>query len=100
MVYKFHCSRDENTSYIGKTIRHLATRSKEHLTGSTAVSQHLRSCQSCREEATLNNFTVIASGRSDFDISIKEALFIRYEKPRINNQLFQQGSSFYLNVFN
>lgn len=100
VVYRYHCSCDENMSYIGKTKRHLATRSREHLTGSTAVTQHLRTCQACKDNASLNNFTVIASGRTDFEIKIKEALFIKYEKPRINNQLFQQGSSFFLNVFN
>ena len=100
VVYKFNCSRDENMSYIGKTKRHLTTRSKEHLTGSTAVTQHLHECASCKDNASLSNFTVIASGRTDFEIKIKEALFIKYEKPRINNQLSQQGSSFFLNVFN
>ena len=30
VVYKFKCLRDANNIYIGKTIRHLATRVKEH----------------------------------------------------------------------
>ena len=30
VVYKFKCLRNANNIYIGKTIRHLATRVKEH----------------------------------------------------------------------
>ena len=47
VVYKFKCLRDANNIYIGKTIRHLATRVKEHGTSPSpsAVSNHLSSCE-------------------------------------------------------
>ena len=41
VVYKFKCLRDANNIYIGKTIRHLATRVKEHGT-SPAVQNHVK----------------------------------------------------------
>ena len=43
VVYQFTCLRDANSTYIGKTIRHLATRVKEHATSSSAIKEHLSS---------------------------------------------------------
>ena len=45
-----------------------------------------------------NNFSVIDSGKNDFEVTIKEAFHIKFSKPIMNNQLFTQGSSFVLNV--
>ena len=39
------------------------------------------------------------SGKNDFEVTIKEALHIKFKKPTINRQLFSQGSSFVSNVF-
>ena len=39
------------------------------------------------------------SGKTDFEVTIKEALDIKFKKPTINRHLFSQGSSFVLNVF-
>ena len=46
-----------------------------------------------------NNFSVIDSGKNDFEVTIKEASHIKFSKPIMNKQLFTQGSSFVLNVF-
>ena len=46
-----------------------------------------------------NNFSVIDSGKNDFEVTIKEAFHIKFSKPIMNKQLFTQGSSFVLNVF-
>ena len=50
VVYKFKCLSNANNIYIGKTIRHLATRVKEHGTSPSpsAVSNHLSSCETCK----------------------------------------------------
>ena len=37
VVYKFKCLHGANNTYIGKTMRHLATRVREHGTSSSAV---------------------------------------------------------------
>ena len=99
VVYKFKCLRDANNIYIGKTIRHLATRVKEHITSHSAVSNHLSSCETCKLNFSCDSFSIIDSGKNDFEITVKEALHIKFKKPTINRQLFTQGSSFVLNVF-
>ena len=99
VVYKFECLRDANTFYIGKTIRHLATRVKEHGSSNSAIYSHLLTCETCKSNFSCNNFSVIDSGKNDFEVTIKEAFHIKFSKPIMNKQLFTQGSSFVLNVF-
>ena len=99
VVYEFECLHDTNNIYIGKTIRHLATSVKEHGTSPSAVSNHLSSCEICKLNFSCDSFSIIDSGKNDFEITIKEALNIKFKKPTINRQLFTQGSSFVLNVF-
>ena len=99
VVYHFQCSCDKNLSYIGKTKRHLAVRAKEHLEGRTAISNHLDSCHMCKASSSLDDFFVLASGTSDLDIKIKEALYIKKQKPSLNSQLYENGASFLLHVF-
>ena len=48
VVYKFKCSCDTNKIYIGKTMRHLATRVREHGNSPSAINQHLTSCETCK----------------------------------------------------
>ena len=91
--------RDANNIYIGKTIRHLATRVKEHGTSPSAVFNHLSSCETCKSNFHVIVFLIIDSGKNDFEITVKEALHIKFKKPTINRQLFTQGSSFVLYVF-
>ena len=43
VVYQFTCLRDANSTYIGKTVRHLATRVTEHTTSSSVIKEHLSS---------------------------------------------------------
>ena len=38
-------------------------------------------------------------GRDDFETTIKEALYIKSSRPKLNKQLYTQGSSFILSVF-
>ena len=102
VVYKFECLRDANTFYIGKTIRHLATRVKEHGSSNSAIYSHLLTCETCKSNFSCNNFSVIwakMTGKNDFEVTIKEAFHIKFSKPIMNKQLFTQGSSFVLNVF-
>ena len=78
VVYQFTCLRDANSTYIGKTIRHLATRVKEHATSSSAINEHLSSFTTCKDNYSCNSFKVIDSANSDFEVSIKEALLLRH----------------------
>ena len=116
VVYQFTCLRDANSTYIGKTIRHLATRVKEHATSSSAIKEHLSSCTTCKDNYSCNSFKVIDSANSDFEeiqdtryfvslqnsdfeVSIKEALHIKHRNPNLNKQLSTQGMSFMLKIF-
>ena len=99
VVYQFTCLRDANSTYIGKTIRHLATRVKEHATSPSAIKDHLSSCITCKDNYSCNSFKVIDSANSDFEVSIKEALHIKHKNPSLNKQLSTNGMSFILKIF-
>ena len=99
VVYKFQCSCDKNMSYIGKTKRHLTIRSTEHRTQRSAVSDHLKECRTCEDFYGLDNFSVLASAQNDYELRIKEALFIKRQIPTLNKQLAQHGSAFFLRIF-
>ena len=99
VVYKFDCLCDINISYIGKTKRHLATRIKEHRSEKSAIGQHLQTCHTCDHNFNENQFKILSTGNSGFDCKIREALLIKSQKPTLNQQLFQNGSTFILCVF-
>ena len=92
VVYKFVCGGC-NATYIGKTKRHSKTRFCEHLgisalTGKclksekpSAVSDHL---EVCRFKADLNSFSVLGRDSNNWQLLLKESLFIRKEKPSLN----------------
>ena len=42
---------------------------------------------------------IISNGRTDVECKIKEALNIKSINPTLNQNLFQHGSSFLINVF-
>ena len=99
MVYLFQCQRDADLFYIGKTKRHLFIRMKEHKKPNSSIGSHLLSCNSCCKNYSINSFKILASGTSDYDIRVKEALLIKIKKPILNDQLLHNGSSFFLNIF-
>ena len=99
VVYQFTCLHDANSTYIGKTIRHLITRVWEHTTSPSAIKEHLSSCTTCKDNYSCNSFKVIDSANSDFEVSIKEALYIKHKNPNLNKQLSTQGMSFMLKIF-
>ena len=99
VVYKFQCSCDKNKVYIGKTVRHLATRIKEHGNWNSAIHEHLLSCQNCKLNFFHSCFDVIYSGKNNFETTVNEALHIKLKKPMLNKQLFWHSSVFVLNLF-
>ena len=80
VVYKFKCLRNATHIYIGKTMRHLATRVREPGTSSLAVLNNLSSCQTYRSHFSYNSFLMIDSDKCDYEITVKEALHIKFEK--------------------
>ena len=64
----------------------------------SAIGQHLQTCHTCDHNFNENQFKILSTGNSDFDCKIREALLIKSEKPTLNQQLFQNGSTFILCV--
>ena len=98
VVYQYSCSCDKSLTYIGKTKRHLTVRSKEHFQRESPIRNHIQSCSKCKY-SDMSNFNILNSGRTDYEIRIKEALYINNLKPILNRQIPHSGASYFLNVF-
>ena len=95
VVYKFACGGC-NATYIGKTKRHTKTRFCEHLgisalTGKrvksekpSAVSDHLKAC---KFKADQKSFSVLGRDSNNWQLLLKESLFIRMEQPVLNAKI-------------
>ena len=100
VVYKFTCRSDPATNYIGFTNRTLSERVKEHISGSTAVSDHISVCRACNHEGvTIDNFEIIKRCRYKIESSIYEALAIKEQNPILNKNLVKPGKTFILKMF-
>jgi hypothetical protein len=93
VVYRFSCGNC-HVAYVGKTSRHLHTRACEHLgisdrTGRAISRKNLDSAvfehvSLCNYVASINDFEILASCKSDFELLICESLFIKNTKPKLN----------------
>ena len=98
LVYKFVCSCDTSTTYIGKTKRHLYKRVGEHLTYNSnysAIFEHIanNSCNVSRE-----NFSILRSCNFISDLNITEALLIKKLDPKLNKSIANSGQSTFLKL--
>ena len=87
LVYKFCCTSC-GSSYIGETTRHFKTRIEEHIKTDkkSHVYKHLSSEENCFDSYIPNLFKIIDKATSKFDLKIKEALHINWDKPDLNAQ--------------
>ena len=100
VVYKFTCSSDSNTEYIGYMTRSLSERVQEHVRGGTAISDHITVCDSCNTNGVgIKNFKVIKRCRNAYDTSVYEAMLIKRQNPALNRQLVKPRKGFTLQVF-
>ena len=80
VVYEITCSRCQS-SYVGQTTRHLATRVREHSKGTSPVGEHLNwrgvTIDSCEVK-------IIDTARDSAKVLTLEALHINQRKPSIN----------------
>ena len=85
LVYGIHCTYC-NSHYVGKTKRHMEIRFKEHknFKSPTAVTLHVMEQD---HDITIDDMTVIAYGRNDKELLIKESLVVKSQKPVLNNNV-------------
>ena len=103
VVYKFQCLGDPDTTYIGKTKRHIITRVKEHLDPkeNSAITSHIFECVTCKSgHFSKESFSVLKKCANDYRCGINEALLIKKCNPTLNRQRFNKGQSYLLRVFN
>ena len=65
VVYEFKCARC-NSSYVGRTCRHLATRIGEHLRTdySSTIFQHLNKNTQCKSSVIEKDFKILADANT------------------------------------
>ena len=84
LVYQFKCSRC-NSTYVGKTCRHLLTRVQEHKTKKKQVIR--KHADACNTEVTMDDFKILTKTNKNNDfLETLEALFIRELKPSLNTK--------------
>ena len=108
VVYKFSCLSDSDTSYIGKSKRHLVIRAREHInpkeSNQSEIKNHIFDCNTCKTHClsgnlSVKNFTILKQCRDDYAARISEALLIKQLEPKLNRQKFTKGQSYLLRVF-
>ena len=106
VVHRFSCLCDVCLTYISKSTHHLLTRAKEYLNlGSlvkSKIKEHISECNLCNKKDTdslIHPFIVIRKCSSDYNCKIHEALIIKKHQPKLNKQLYENGSSFLLQLF-
>ena len=87
VIYKFTCACC-NACYIGETLRHFSTRVREHLYSDkfSHIFKHLLSSERCRQSCSTDCFEILDSAPTKFQLKLKEAMHINWEKPNLNQQ--------------
>ena len=82
---------------MGETTRHLAVRISEHIGISyrtlllltsppfSAIREHIHTSNHNDCSITPEHFKIIAHGKSDLELLIKESLLIKHLQPNLNN---------------
>ena len=104
IVYQFSCLCDSNLTYIGMSTCQLNTRVGEHLgfqlKTESSIKEHIISCDIFSSTRfNVNSFKIIKKCNFNFETKIHKALLIKKHNPKLNRQLFANGSSFLLNIF-
>ena len=88
VIYKFTCACC-NACYIGETGRHFSTRVREHLSldKSSHIFKHLQSSERCHQSCSADCFEILDSAPTKFQLKLKEAMHINWEKPNLNHQV-------------
>jgi hypothetical protein len=100
VVYQFSCRKDPEAVYIGYTSRLLGERVKEHMSTTTAISEHVDKCDDCKKRIiTTNDFRVLKQCKTKWETMIWEAILIKRYSPKLNKQFIKSGLSHTLKIF-
>ena len=89
VVYKFVCGSCK-ADYIGRTKRHLSTRIKEHseTDKKSHVYKHINESQKCKALSNNDCFSIIDYATTQYSLSIKEGMHIRWQTRALNTSDF------------
>ena len=89
VVYKFLCAGC-SACYVGETTRHFSTRVREHIFSdrTSHIFKHLQNSEHCRTSCSSDCFSILDHASTTFQLKIKEAIHIQWEKPTLNHQLY------------
>jgi hypothetical protein len=86
VVYRITCTQCKQC-YIGSTIRNLHDRTKEHLSKpASSVYKHFTNNHDTENISSKVTIAVIAKERDPVNLRLKEAFYIRKQKPDINSR--------------
>ena len=88
LVYKFTCAGC-GSSYIGETTRHIKTRIEEHIKRdkNSHIFKHIHKDPNCLNSLNEDSFKIIDTASNSFNLKIKEALHINWDRPDLNAQI-------------
>ena len=89
LVYKFGCARC-NSCYIGETCHHFKTRIDEHVKKDkkSNIYKHLHNNEECFSSFNSDCFYILDYAPTQFQIKIKEGIYIDWEKPNLSYYSF------------
>ena len=88
VIYKFLCAGC-NASCVGKTYRHISTRTRKHLETdkSSNIYRHVLKNPQCKPICDENCFLILDSARTKYTFKLKEGMYIKWLKPSLNKQV-------------
>ena len=89
LVYKFVCARC-NSCYIGETCHHFKSRINVHAKKDkkTNIYKHQHNNEECFSSFNSNYFSILDYAPTQFQIKIKGVIYIDWDRPNLNKQLF------------
>ena len=89
VIYEFKCANC-GIRYVGRTHKHFDIRIKEHFgSKSSSIFKHLNDPNNkiCKNKTNKeNSFKILDSAKTDYELSLKEGLYINWLKPPLNIQ--------------
>ena len=73
---------------VGETTRHFFTRINEHLKDANSnIFKHLQKSRACNSVCNKDCFSVIDRATTEYQLKIKEAMHIKWIRPKLNTQV-------------